>query len=247
MENKSLNLALPALFAVLSVFNTACSTDTVSSKDVSTEAIHQDYTMSYHEDSNTTEMSAQFRVGGWSGTTVELESPSSLKVNGQAPSKNSFLGTRYYSSSSGYVPTATFEFTTTDGSKLTNSISIDPLHLLKADQTVSVLRTYEADVDAPKLTSGETITVQIQQQISGKESVYATGIYDRSRSKASFSPSELNKLENGNASLVIYRAKTGSLAQATKEGGGIAAYYYLRPVSVNVVDKAVGIPNLSQR
>jgi hypothetical protein len=237
--------AVPVM--AVAMLNAACSMDTVSSKDVKADAIHQVYSLSYSEESNSTNMSAQFRVGGWSGTTVSLDDPSSLKINGRVPGKSTVLGTSYDLDQGGFIPSATFEYKSEDGKTLVNSIAIDRVQLLKADSTVSAQRLYAIDLSAPNLQSNESVRVTITQESRQSDGstkwASADGSYDRARQKAFFQPSELNKLSNGPAKLSISRGKQSGLAQATREGGMISASYALRPVFVTIVD-AAGAPGM---
>lgn len=248
---KYVKLLLPAL--TLTLLNTACSMDTVSSKDVQAEAVYQNLSLNYSEDTNSTSMSAQFRVGGWSGTTVELESPAGLRINGRTPSKSAFLGTSYEVRSSGFVRSATFEYQGSDGRLLTNSISMDPVVLRYAPSVASVTNTFEVDVEAVNLQPRESLRVELSQEFRHPDTgvmtfARATGTYDKSRAKAVFSTYELNRLNNGTARLEISRSKSGTLAQATREGGTISASYHLRPVSVTITGKTgtVSVPSVAK-
>lgn len=231
-----------AMLITYAAFSTACSVDTVGSDEVKSEAIHQTYSLRYDEDSDSTHLSAQFRVGGWSGTTVNLRSPASLTANGKGLTKESFLGTSYSGIERGFVPAATFDFTDADGRHLSNSVRIDPLRLLKADQTVSVQRAYEVEIQRVNPVPEESVSVGLRQSRprsdGSNEYIYANGVFDIARGKAVFSTVELNKLNNGAATLVISRSKSTRLQQSTKEGGSISATYNLRPMSVTIVDKS---------
>lgn len=230
-----------ALILATALFNIACSTDTVSSKDVNADAINQSYTLSYNEADNSTWMYAQFRVGGSTGTTVDLNDPAQLRINGQTPTKSTFLGTSYEINNSGFVRSATFEFRGSDGKTMVNSINIDPVYLRKADQTVSVAQPYLIDVEAPNLGSNEYVSVRLTQQIQKPDGSIqfntADGVYLAATNKASFSPSDLNRLSGGVAKLEISRQKSQRLSQSTRDGGGISASYNLRPLSVTIVGK----------
>jgi hypothetical protein len=233
-----------ALWATVAILCSACSVDTISSKDVSTDAIHQDLSMSYSEETNTTYLSAQFRVGGSTGTTVDLEEPANLKLNGQTPSKQNILGTRYQVSQPGFVRMANFEYKTKEETVLKNTISIEPMFLRKAEATASVLQTYVIELEVPALARGEEISVRMVQEIRKADMVqyqYADGVFDAGKSRASFSPAELSKLNNGLAKVQISRRKSTRVEQGTREGGFISASYNLRPISVNIVDKSAGL------
>lgn len=222
--------------AALMLLNAACSMETVSSKDVNPEAVYQDYSMTYKEDSGSTHISAQFRVGGWSGTTIELEAPAELKVNGAPVSKSTLFGTRYEKSTGGFVRTVVFEYKTADGKVLTNSISIDPLYLRQAPAVASAHAPYVVELDAPALGSGESVSAELFQESRDAHDriEYRTARATYNSGRAVFPVAELKKLANGMAKLRLSRSKRQGLAQATREGGGISASYVLREVSVSI-------------
>jgi hypothetical protein len=234
-------LVVGGLFAVL---NTACSMETVGSQDVKPEVIHQDYSVTYREANGSTEYTAQFRVGGWSGTTVELQSPANLKINGQSPGKSTVFGTMYESSTAGFVPSTTFEYTAADGKVSSNSISIDRVTLGAVSPMLTLNQSFVVPATAPGLSAGETITAEITQAGGDNQTTMVVGSFDPARGQISFSLSDLNRLRNGSATLQVYRTKTLSLTQATSEGGTISANYYARPVNLTVAGAA--IPSMVQ-
>lgn len=233
-------LAPLALGLTIAAFNTACSVDTASSRDVKPSAIHQSYSLDYQEDTNQTYLSAQFRVGGPTGTTVELESPSSLDINGYTPSKSSILGTSYSLQLNGFMQTGIFNYVNDDEQRLVNSISIDRINLIEADPTVSVIHGYVVNVQAVRLGTNEDVSVELTQDQRGSDGTFdyasATGVFDPARGQAVFTPAELEKLSNGTATLKIVRHKWGALQASMREGGTMNASYSVRPLTVNVVD-----------
>jgi hypothetical protein len=103
----------------------ACSIDTITSNEVSSEALHQSYSLQFDENSQSTSVTAQFRVSGWSGTTVELQAPASIDMNGRALDRQNFLGTRYVGKSKGFQQSAVFQFKNKEGKAFVNAIDIE--------------------------------------------------------------------------------------------------------------------------
>jgi len=82
-----------SLILVCMLLSSAGCLDTVDSEDVNPRAIYQSYHVDYDEKTNETDLFATFRVGGSTGTTVRLNSPSELRVNGRRIDHYTFLGT----------------------------------------------------------------------------------------------------------------------------------------------------------
>lgn len=231
--------------AFLCLANVACSTDTVGSREVRPDTIYQEYRLSFDEKTGNSTVEAWFRVGGLSGTTVRLDSPANLRVNGkEVPVKPDFRGTHYELELPGYVSVATFEYTTSENKVLVNSIGIDRLTLHRKGQfgNLSANQPFEIALDAPNLTAHETIEVLIKQEIRSQEGdqkgmlehFNARGTYDSARGKVVVPVTELQKLKGGYAHLEISRTKLRNLAQSTREGGAISAAYSLQSIPMTM-------------
>jgi len=211
----------------------ACSVDTVSSKDVESEAIYQNYNADYYESSDSTRYWAQFRVGGWTGTTVQIDPPSKLQVNGLNMSGSNFLGTSYAQATPGLATTTDFTWTDKDGHVYENATTITPITLVSAPATVSVSAPYIVTLTGAPLGAGDTVDASLHQTV-GNTSVTVYGVYNSGNGTVLFASSQLAQLYNGVATLDISRTHSAALADATAEGGSISGTYHLRSVGVMV-------------
>lgn len=122
-----MNLKLIFIFSILSLSLIGCgSTEIVTSDKISADVIHQSYTVTYNPTNDQTLVRAQFRVGGSTGTTIELVSPSQIEHSSlDLEGKNLVgFGQVYQNSTDGFVPSHTFQFTDPDGTLFENSLSL---------------------------------------------------------------------------------------------------------------------------
>jgi hypothetical protein len=222
----------------IAIFNTACSMETVSSKDVKPEAVNQSYSVTYDQDRDSTSMWAQFRVGGSTGTTVDLDDPASLTINGKTPSKSTLFGTAYETSLSGFVSDASFVYNTGAGQTLTNSISLRAMSLVSAPQNLTPSAGYAVLVQVPGYSSDDNVSASLTETLDDGQGhtqfFSAIGYYDSGRSQIVFNPTELAALKPGTATLKISRSHDTNVSQSTGEGGYISATYNLRSIAVSV-------------
>ncbi|MGE0764162.1 MAG: hypothetical protein AB7N80_12850 [Bdellovibrionales bacterium] len=236
---KTSSLKTKILFPVVllgAALNTACSVETMGSDEVSPAAVYQNYSVNYYADSNTTEYYAQFRAGGFTGTTLSLSSPSQVTTNGKKMSGKWMLGTYYGASVSGFQPEARFEWTDNAQKVYVNSVNLKPIGVRLAAATVSARQPYVVELNVEGLSSDENVEVSLQQESLGQNepSRHASAIYSNQR--ATFSPAELMKLREGTATLLVRRGTSRSLPNATKEGGSISGYYHAPKQGVTIMD-----------
>jgi len=147
------------------LMNAACSVDTVGSSQINAQSIHENYSITYDADKNTTEAWAQFRVGGSTGTTVELEAPSRVSANNVPMAKTNFLGTYYSLNMAGLVTNVTINYIDGNGGRRDYPAQVLPANLAITSTTVSKSMPYTATVDVPGLRYGEYAYLQITQSL----------------------------------------------------------------------------------
>lgn len=231
-------------------FAVGCSIDTVGSTEVSSESIYQSYWAEFDEASSSTNLTATFRVGGSTGTTVELQSPSQVTVNGRSMARENFLGTRYILNQVGLVPDARFSFVNQRGDRMENSIRIHPIAARLARTTVLVYEPLEIDIDTAVVPSNVEIKGVISMDRNDSDSKYqsVTSAWDSRRQKLVFSGADLSRsLGDGPATLTISSSTWSRLAQSSREGGYISSTYKVRPIRLNMIGQAVVRPNLTAR
>lgn len=246
MKFQALMYSISVLFLTL----VGCSTDTVGSSDVNPASIHQDYSLHYTESSNTSQLSAQFRVGGSSGTTVELEPPAVIYVNGQTLKKNTFLGTSYSVSVGGAMASANFEYIDDNGLRYMNSVPLKALTTSVNAAPIMLGTNYYVPVSTFPLEPGDTLHATLEQdfvQNGIHKYVYIDGQFEAAYSRFVFSAYDLNRLQNGIVKLQLRRSHHSTLAQMAPRGGGeISSHYSMRPISLTVYGQSFApIPLLS--
>jgi hypothetical protein len=226
-------MKLKFIFGLLTVSKilSACgSTDTIDSGDVNNDKIYQSYSVSYLEDSKNLTFEAQFRVGGKTGTTVRLVSPSTVTVNGNVmiyhDGSESVIDTTgsYYKSSAAKPDVAayhTFAWTNAAGEVLTNileepkpigvkSPAANSSHSIAEDLTVS----FSGDPIKPN----EWATVSIIGATEPNVVIPAKSITDTM--SVSFTAEELKGLQAGIAKIQVSRWSEGDLQSCNPDVGG---------------------------
>lgn len=225
------------LYIVCFIFM-GCSMDTVGSNDVRPEAIHQDYSLHYRESNNATSMSAQFRVGGSTGTTVELEPPSQLSMNGATPKKSGLFGTSYSLAHSGPIAHGQFDYRDSYGQLYTNSVTLKSLMVHTNLMPAMLGANYYVPISTYPMEPGDSISAVLKQEFVENgvtRYVFVEGVYQASPSQVVFSAYDLSRLRAGVAQLELARVHRRSLDAAAPRGGGeISSQYSVRPVALTI-------------
>lgn len=180
---------LPA--AVILMFILGCrSCDTIDSTKLDPSEIYQDYTISASNDG--TIVSATFRAGGSTGTTIELLSPSKVEYNGKPMTANvrTFLnGTFYTSGSNGFSSSNTFFFTDASGNRFSNSVNISPIEINGENIQIKQGMPAEIVISRP-LANGERATISIVSETKPPASNTLGNSSNNGRSNSSNSNNE---------------------------------------------------------
>src|SRR5689334_22297554 len=113
------------LSLILSLLSACGSWDTVNSSDVNQKTIFRTYRVTYNEDEQLLSRTARFRVGGISGTTLNLHSPSTVQVDGRDMVAEEILGTLYRQEATTGLPPQRSTFTWTDENRHTSTDEIE--------------------------------------------------------------------------------------------------------------------------
>lgn len=224
---------------------TGCwSTDTVDSEDVDEDEIYAEYSVNFYEDTAELEFFVQFRLGGATGTTLRLTSPSQVTADGDVmqlrdgeESVLNLIGSYYDldKSASAGAPAAEYSFvwTRTDGTKYENIVPMArPIAILAptADAMVSKSMDLVIEFDAAAGPAEEVVC-----SIDGVEGYTSNTV--TAGNTCVLTPSELAELMPGPATLAIHREHESSATNGHEStgGDGFARYYGLE-VEVTVVD-----------
>ena len=239
------------LFLLLICFcllNLACiqaSVETVSSNAVQSAQIYQIYIV--EASGARTDVVAAFRIGGATGTTLELAEPAKILYNGAAmpvSAPGNLLGTNYRMKGTDYRtffneynPSHEFSFTDNDGKTFVSTVNLAGFEI--------------AAQGAITLESSQPATIPLTRGVGADESltIAIDTIIDDEVSLSPDSPVYLNAKRNAviitpqywqakqlkpQAELKLKIKKSGNVSQGSTLGGSFSAVYSAAPVMVNV-------------
>ncbi len=236
-KNTILGTALVGAFLLTGCF------EITDSSNVSANAVHQSYQVSYSEQGSELRTTASFAVGGAFGTTLKLVEPSRVSMNGAPLSLEQFLGAHYVGAWRGQAFSAqhTWTWIDQDGKGYTNAATIVPVTITSRPDRVSRNGTFEIHISGQPLGGDERLTFEISQQIGNSYSWKAIDavIVGSNRVVGDLRPragSTEPTVQGGTATITLVRTRTTNIQQGTAEGGSISASYRPRPFGVQVVD-----------
>jgi hypothetical protein len=232
------------------------SVETIPSNTVMTSQIYQIYNV----EGSRSEMNsvALFRVGGATGTTLELTAPGKVLYNSaemsvSAPSNlvgtnYRMKGTDYRMSGKEYRAKHDFSFTDNDGKTYLNSINLSPLEIvsnsaftLENNQPTTIPLSRAVGTDE-KLTLA--IGTNSEEEIPAADnSVY----FNPSRNAVIITPKYWQtKNLRPKAELEIAVSKSATITQGTPLGGSISAKYSAAPIYVSVNNAKAATANTNK-
>lgn len=256
MKNNIFTLLIVALGFTICACNQA-SVDTIASNTVMSSQVYQVY--SVEASRSNSQIVATFRVGGATGTTLELTAPGKIFYNTAELAKSDpsnligtnyrMKGTDYRLSSKSYQTKHEFSFTDNDGKTYVNSISLAPIEIvstapfsLQTVQLTTIPLSRAVGTDEKLTISLDTI---IDDEIpTADNSVY----FNQTRSAIIVTPKYWQtKSLKAKAELQIEVAKTDSISQGTALGGSISAKYSAAPIFVSVSNSKSAATNANVR
>jgi hypothetical protein len=152
-----------ALILGVILFNACASNEIGDSKDVSQDKIYQSYFFTYKEGESDYKLYSQFRFGGKNGTTLVLNNPSKITLDGDPipVDSSTALGAFYQSfkPSSGFLGNHTLVFTNTNGSQLENKFTLDNFSLLNVPESVSKKKSFALNFNAGTIQPDDYIDI----------------------------------------------------------------------------------------
>lgn len=227
-------------YLLLLLFSACVSTDTTESTSVAAAEVYQDYNIQVNKENSS--VTATFRVAGKTGTTIDLDAPAKIELNGKLmdESKPALLkGTTYQFSSLGIVPQYQFVFTNSDGKAYQNEMSLPAIEITAKILTLSKSEKTTIPLSRP-VAAGESIAITVNGE-SGKEenasSLVSSGVdTDASRSAAIFDPKMIKNMAVGNGEMRVEGSKNETLKQGTKAGGTIQITYTSVSIPVRIIN-----------
>jgi len=245
MLQKYLPVFLVFLFGVLG----CASTETIESTKVAPSEIYQSYLI--RASRNGTSVNTTFRVGGPTGSTVDLDAPARVELNGKemSESKPGFLkGTDYNASFEQFVPVHRFKFTDSSEKVWENEISLDALEITSGEILFSKVGGGSLTISRPvgkdeivefSLVSEKTPPAPASNSNTGvkkPEMNYSTNLqvsFDQSGKTGKIDPVALKNFVDGRATISLTVRKSKPAEQSAK-GGSMDISYESQKAMVSV-------------
>ncbi|MBS1813037.1 MAG: hypothetical protein JST84_33030 [Acidobacteria bacterium] len=229
---------LPFLFLIS--FSACVSTDTTESTNVAAAEVYQDYNINVNKENS--DATATFRVAGKTGTTIDLDAPAKVELNGKPmdESKPGFLkGTTYQFSATGVVSQFQFVFTNSDGKTYQNEIGLAPIEITAKSLTFSKAQKTMIPLSRA-LAAGESIVLTLHGQSATEanaSSLVSSGVEtDSSRSAAILDPSMIKEMALGKGDVRVECSKSEKVKQGTRSGGTIQITYNSVAIPATIIN-----------
>ena len=219
-------LAITGLFA--------CNSNEIGeSKDVNQDKIYMDYNISYTEGDDQVALNFQYRFAGPAGTTLVLNSPSQVKLDGELLKVDSSkYGGAYYVADKNYkafLGKHSIQFTDISRKQFENSFEFAPFTLVNLPQTADRNRDLVIYYNINGLNANDDIEIN---SIDTDSSFH----YHQPGSSTSVAipAADLKRQQKNELSFeaVIYRQLP--LEHTTGEGGKLMLTYRLKPVKIKL-------------
>jgi hypothetical protein len=214
----------------------ACSSNEIgNSRDVAPETVYQQYHIRYNESDAKVELRAQFRFGGSNGTTLVLNSPSGISLDGQAIKVDSSdYGGAFYNvdrPASQFVGSHHFVFTDINGKKYDNGFSFLPAKLASVPTTASRQQPLTLVFDGSSLQPGDRIDVSS----SATDSTFSISHeVVANQYQVEIPAAQLARQKGEKLMLDISVERNIPLQQLTKEGGEMEYRQQLKTVKLKL-------------
>lgn len=231
-------------FMFLSLACVQASVETVSSNTVQASQIYQIYNIETSKAK--TEIVAAFRIGGATGTTLELTAPANVFYNNQplpVSAPGNLIGTNYKMKGTDYrtfldnfQSSHEFSYTDADGKTYVNSISLAPVEI-SAKGAINLEMENPTTIPLSRVIgANETLTVAIDSIIDDEIPTNGNTVYfNEKRNAIVITPQYWSaKQLKPRAELQIKIKKSGSVSNGTPLGGSISAVYKAAPVMISV-------------
>ena len=225
---------LAGILLLALLVSVACSAE--ASDDVDQDRIWARYTLSYNENTNNTTASARFRVGGPTGSAVQITGPAYIHFNNESLPFDSVFNI-HSRTLSGYVGSGTFEYGDHDNNTFVNNATISNEIDHPAGLTsISRDSDFEYEWQGPPLVANEEVVVTMTDTESPSNEVE---VFSTSSTGATFvmmPQSVLEEITNDNVRLVVRRWHNVEATQTTPEGGRLVTMYRPEDITVTLED-----------
>lgn len=223
-------------FLIVSLFFQACaSSDTVKSDEVSQDVIYQYYSVTYDQENAELQIYVQFRVGGATGTTLQLVEPSRVSYSEFALSEKqtSIGGTSYQANKeSSFIEEHEFEYRNNDGEVFSNSLELIPVDFEDFSVNISQNEDLQIEWTGDPLDEDESIQLEIRDS---EGFLVIASSHSAGAESVTMHKEDLQLLQTGIIRLKLVRTTTFDLQEATPKGGRMIATYKSRAYSANLL------------
>lgn len=247
---------LPVFLIFLLMILGCASTETVESTKVAPTEIYQSYLI--RATKNSTGVNVTFRVGGPTGSTVDLDAPSNVSHNGKEMTESApgFLkGTDYHGSANQFVSHHKFSYKDASGKVWENEISLDALEVNSQNLNISKMKGGTITLSRP-VGKDETVEFSLVSErnppatngANGNSNInsnhhhdyvsYSNNLevsFDESRTTVKVNSASTKNFVDGQANLTVTVSKNKTVQQSAK-GGLLDFRYESQKVAVNVVN-----------
>lgn len=220
------------LLVITSLF--ACNSNEIGeSKDVNQDKIYMDYRISYTEGDDQVALNFQYRFAGPAGTTLVLNKPSQVKLDGEILKVDSSeYGGAYYSISKdqhSFLGKHNIQFTDINGKQFDNSFEFAPFNLGNLPQTADRNKDLLVSYNINGLKANDDIEINSVDTDSSFH-YHQTG----TNTSITIPASDLKKQKQNELGFeaTIYRQL--ALESTTGEGGKLVLTYRLKPVKIKL-------------
>lgn len=218
-------LMLPA--GCIAVLCICCNAEIGNSKDVNPETVYTKYLISYFEGDSSVSVRAQFTFAGPNGTTLVLNAPAKIELDGDSIHVDSTAADGAFyevkKPSSGFNGTHTLAYTGTNDTTYTQQFSFNPLRL--ANAIPPQISRQGLPLAFSGLNENDSIHIRIRDTSNGSRDVDTMlHVYNN---KTFVAKSVLRMLSPGPLTIEIGKEVTLTLQNATKEGGDFTILYIL--------------------
>ncbi|MEP7236472.1 MAG: hypothetical protein ABI685_01350 [Ferruginibacter sp.] len=226
----------PVLAAILFLMVGASSCDNTeigNSSDVNQDKIYMNYSISAYEESGNVDLNFQYRFAGSGGTTLLLNEPSQIELDGEKLKADSSkaMGVFYNANKdlSRFFGKHTIVFTDFNGKKFENIFDFAPFTINAIPETVD--RNKDLVISFNTLPLGTNDNVEVNSYDTDSSFHYEM---TKHSSSITIPAEEFKRQKQATFSLDFELFKDIPLTTTASEGGSLKMYYRLKPIKIKL-------------
>ncbi|MFT5823209.1 MAG: hypothetical protein ACI8ZM_004469 [Crocinitomix sp.] len=219
-------------FMVLGLILTSCNKEELSKQN----KVYTDYELFYNQNENKTHVVARFRIGGSTGTLLELADTSGASVafNGDLLPYDVWYG-GHHKEYAGQLAGGTFVYTNTHGVMYSKVVPTGEAIAFPTDfNTIAKDMTENLVWEGTELTVNQGVGVFIGSWAWSEEAAFWTD--DVGAKKIKMSVSKKSDLPLGSSTVYMDRTTEIDVAEGTPKGGRIRYKYRCTNVEVEIIN-----------